>query len=144
MALSRRKFTREVKVAAIQRLDAGASSLWNDQETYVEIWLEKDALAGVLYQETEQWNVPLMVARGYGRADSNSALTHAADKRRPIRVPSPSKASRLRWIRPAVLHGMVRSLLEMHIDKRILEQTRLIEEQERETLARIAANVPSL
>jgi len=40
-------------------------SVWNDQNAYVEIWLEKDALAGVLYQETEAWDVPLMVTRGY-------------------------------------------------------------------------------
>lgn len=32
---------------------------------YVEIWLEKDALSGVLYEETESWDVPLMVTRGY-------------------------------------------------------------------------------
>jgi hypothetical protein len=39
--------------------------LWNEQEAYVEIWLEKDALAGVLYEETKAWDVPLMVTRGY-------------------------------------------------------------------------------
>jgi hypothetical protein len=32
---------------------------------YVEIWCEKDALAGVLVEETEPYDVPLMVARGY-------------------------------------------------------------------------------
>ncbi len=40
-------------------------SLWDDQDAYVEIWLEKEALAGVLYRETEAWDVPLMVTRGY-------------------------------------------------------------------------------
>lgn len=40
-------------------------SIWNDQDVYVEIWLEKEALAGVLYHETERWDVPLMVTRGY-------------------------------------------------------------------------------
>lgn len=40
-------------------------ALWNDQDAYVEVWLEKDALAGVLYDVTEQWDVPLMVTRGY-------------------------------------------------------------------------------
>jgi hypothetical protein len=40
-------------------------SLWDRQAVYVEIWLEKDALAGVLYQITELWDVPLMVTRGY-------------------------------------------------------------------------------
>jgi hypothetical protein len=40
-------------------------ALWDDQNAYVEIWLEKDALAGVLFEETEPWDVPLMVTRGY-------------------------------------------------------------------------------
>jgi hypothetical protein len=40
-------------------------SLWNNQGVYVEIWLEKDALAGVLFEVTEQFDVPLMVTRGY-------------------------------------------------------------------------------
>jgi hypothetical protein len=32
---------------------------------YVEVWCEKDALAGVLMEETEVYDVPLMIARGY-------------------------------------------------------------------------------
>jgi hypothetical protein len=40
-------------------------SLWADLPVYVELWCEKDALAGVLYEETEVWDVPLMVTRGY-------------------------------------------------------------------------------
>jgi hypothetical protein len=40
-------------------------SVWDDQEVYVEVWCEKDALAGVLYDETARWDVPLMVTRGY-------------------------------------------------------------------------------
>ncbi len=39
--------------------------LWDSQDCYVEIWLEKEALAGVLYEVTAQWDVPLMVTRGY-------------------------------------------------------------------------------
>jgi hypothetical protein len=42
---------------------------------YVEIWCEKDALAGVLMEETEVYDVPLMVARGYA---SLSFLHNAA------------------------------------------------------------------
>jgi len=38
---------------------------WQDQPAYVEIWCEKDALVGVLYQETRAWDVPLMVSRGF-------------------------------------------------------------------------------
>jgi hypothetical protein len=40
-------------------------SVWDSQGVYVEIWLEKEALAGVLYQVTAGWDVPLMVCRGY-------------------------------------------------------------------------------
>jgi hypothetical protein len=44
--------------------EAYRRSVWDNQECYVEIWLEKDALAGVLYEETGAWDVPLMVTRG--------------------------------------------------------------------------------
>jgi hypothetical protein len=40
-------------------------SLWMDTGVNVEIWLEKDALSGVLCDVTEEWDVPLMVTRGY-------------------------------------------------------------------------------
>jgi hypothetical protein len=40
-------------------------ALWDTQPVYVEIWLEKDALSGVLYDVTSEWDVPLMVTRGY-------------------------------------------------------------------------------
>jgi hypothetical protein len=50
--------------------------LWDTQDAYVEVWLEKDALAGVLYEVTERWDVPLMVTRGY---PSLSFVHEAAD-----------------------------------------------------------------
>lgn len=40
-------------------------ALWGSQEAYVEVWSEKDAIAGALYEITAQWDVPLMVTRGY-------------------------------------------------------------------------------
>jgi hypothetical protein len=40
-------------------------ALWANQEDYVEVWLEKEAQAGVLYPVTGQYDVPLMVTRGY-------------------------------------------------------------------------------
>jgi hypothetical protein len=40
-------------------------SLWDDATAYVEVWLEKEALAGVLIEETAEYDVPLMVTRGY-------------------------------------------------------------------------------
>jgi hypothetical protein len=50
--------------------------LWQDQDAYVEVWLEKDALAGVLMEATRYWDVPLMVCRGYA---SVSFLHSAAE-----------------------------------------------------------------
>jgi hypothetical protein len=40
-------------------------NLWRDAEDYVEIWIEKDALAGVIYPVTRKFDVPLMVTRGF-------------------------------------------------------------------------------
>lgn len=51
-------------------------AMWADAPVYVEVWLEKDALAGVLLDVTRRWDVPLMVTRGY---PSLSYLTGAAD-----------------------------------------------------------------
>jgi hypothetical protein len=52
-------------------------ALWDDQDVYVEVWTEKDALAGVLLEETEPWDVPLMVSRGFS---SLSYLYEAAEQ----------------------------------------------------------------
>ena len=40
-------------------------SRWDNQGAYVEIWLEKDALSGVVFPVTAELDVPLMVTRGY-------------------------------------------------------------------------------
>jgi hypothetical protein len=39
--------------------------LWANTRDYVEVWCEKDALAGVIYPVTAEYDVPLMVARGF-------------------------------------------------------------------------------
>ncbi|MBA3477576.1 MAG: hypothetical protein H0T52_04115, partial [Lautropia sp.] len=38
---------------------------WKDSDERVEVWLEKDALAGVVSRITNKWRVPLFVTRGY-------------------------------------------------------------------------------
>lgn len=48
--------------------------LWDDADLQVEVWLEKEALAGVLAPVTETWDVPLMVTRGY----PSMSFTHSA------------------------------------------------------------------
>jgi hypothetical protein len=69
-------------------LDATArlyrKALWADADAYVELWLEKDALAGVVLPITALYDVPLMVARGYA---SLSFLHSAAEYINELEVP---------------------------------------------------------
>lgn len=54
-------------------------SLWTDSPDYVEVWLEKDALAGVVLPVTELYDIPLMIARGFS---SETFCFEAAEARR--------------------------------------------------------------
>jgi hypothetical protein len=45
--------------------EAYRRALWSDSPDRVEIWSEKEALAGILIDVTDPWDVPLMVTRGY-------------------------------------------------------------------------------
>ena len=38
---------------------------WMDQEVYVEIWVEKEALAGVIQRIASKWHCPYLSCRGY-------------------------------------------------------------------------------
>lgn len=60
-------------------------ALWTDAGAYVEVWLEKDALAGVVQPITAAYDVPLMVARGYA---SLSFLHSAAEYIASLSVPT--------------------------------------------------------
>jgi len=60
-------------------------NLWRDADAYVEVWLEKDALAGVVYPVISVFDVPLMVARGYA---SLSFLYNAAEYINDLDVPT--------------------------------------------------------
>lgn len=60
-------------------------ALWGSQNAYVEVWLEKDALAGVIYDVTEDWDVPLMVTRGYPSITFlHEAAETIADQGKPV------------------------------------------------------------
>lgn len=50
---------------------------WHNQENYVEVWVEKDALAGVLEGVCSELDVPLFPCRGY----TSSSQTWAAGQR---------------------------------------------------------------
>ncbi len=50
---------------------------WENQKNYVEVWLEKDALAGIFEPITQKYDVNLLVGRGY---QSLSSLNDAANR----------------------------------------------------------------
>jgi hypothetical protein len=74
-----------VEEALVDTARSYRKSLWADADCYVEIWLEKDALAGVVYPVTSLYDVPLMVARGYA---SLSFLHTAAEYIGTLDVPA--------------------------------------------------------
>jgi hypothetical protein len=55
--------------SARDALDDAVSSyrraLWHNQDVYVEVWSEKDAIASIVSPTTDKWDVPLMIARGF-------------------------------------------------------------------------------
>ena len=53
------------------------SPRWKAQPRYVELWVEKQALAGVLEPIAARWHVPLMVNKGYSSA---SAMHESAQR----------------------------------------------------------------
>jgi hypothetical protein len=59
--------------------------LWQNQPVYVEMWTEKDTLAGILMEETRPWDVPLMVSKGFS---SITYLYEAADSIQEIGKPT--------------------------------------------------------
>jgi hypothetical protein len=62
-------------------------ALWRDLDSYVEVWLKKDALSGVVYPVADAFDVPLMVARSYA---SRSLLHSAAEYTHDLDVPEAS------------------------------------------------------
>ena len=50
---------------------------WKEQEHYAELWVEKDALAGVLEPLASEFHVTMMVNRGYS---SQSAMFESAER----------------------------------------------------------------
>jgi hypothetical protein len=52
---------------------------WTKQHFYVEVWIEKDALSGVLRDTCARWQVPLFPCRGYA---SRTKIVEAHDRLR--------------------------------------------------------------
>src|SRR6202030_2583182 len=73
-----------VEQALVETARFYRKALWAEIDAYVEVWLEKDALAGVVNEVTDMCDVPLMVARGYA---SLSFLHSAAEYIKSLNVP---------------------------------------------------------
>ena len=58
-------------------IDSYRKDRHKEQENYIEVWVEKDALSEVLGSITDKYHVTLMVDRGYG---STSALRESAQR----------------------------------------------------------------
>ncbi len=75
--------------------DQFAVDMWSNQDNYVEVWIEKDALVGVLEGICTEWDVPYFACRGYTsqsemwgaaqrllereRADKTTTIIHLGD-----------------------------------------------------------------
>jgi hypothetical protein len=60
-------------------------NLWHDVGMLVEVWLDKDALAGAVYPVTSEYDVPLMVYRGFSSETfAWEAVQSYADEKRPV------------------------------------------------------------
>lgn len=62
-------------------------ALGKDIDARVEVWIEKDALAGVIVEVTSMFDVPLMVARGYASLSFlHSSATYIEEDAKPAFV----------------------------------------------------------
>jgi hypothetical protein len=57
--------------------DDYSRNVWQDQEHYVEVWCEKDALSGIFSDVLGRYGVTLNIGRGY---DGWSSIKRAADR----------------------------------------------------------------
>lgn len=61
--------------------------LWRRTPVYVEVWCESDSIAGVLIEETDRYNVSLMVSRGFSsRTYLHSAANDIRAQDRPAYI----------------------------------------------------------
>jgi hypothetical protein len=76
---------RSLEDALARWQSAYRRDLWDNQPDYVEIWVEKDALAGVISPITVEYDVPLYVCRGYS---SMTFLYEAAEYIKELQKPA--------------------------------------------------------
>lgn len=64
-----------------QQAEQFAEDLWADQDEYCEVWIEKDALVGVIERPCVRYRVPFFACRGYA---SQSGLYEAGVRLRKV------------------------------------------------------------
>lgn len=88
------------------------------QPNYLEVWVEKDALSGVLKRVTSKYHVPILVNRGYSSAsamyDSYNRFKDAIENRQRVTILylgdyDPSGIDMIRDIRDRITEFMVGS-----------------------------------
>jgi len=62
-------------------------ALWNDQQVYVEVWCEKEAISSILYQVTDDFDVPLMACHGFASISFiQSAAENIKEQDKPAHI----------------------------------------------------------
>jgi hypothetical protein len=91
------------------------------QENYIEVWVEKDALSGVLKRVTSLYHIPILVNRGYSSAsamfDSYERFAPAIEKGRKCTVLylgdfDPSGMDMIRDIRERIREFLIKDYID--------------------------------
>lgn len=79
----KRRTFRDPQEALYETARLYRKAMWADAGEQLEVWIEKDALSAVVYEVTDAYDVPLMVARGYSSVTflQQAAADIAADGR---------------------------------------------------------------
>ena len=82
----RKPITYDSLTEAVERTAATyRRAVWSDLDLYAEVWLEKDALAGVLMPVTARYDIPLMVSRGYASLSYlHEAASYMSELAKPV------------------------------------------------------------
>lgn len=106
---------------------------WAGQENYVELWVEKDALAGVLQPIAERWHITLMVNRG----PPNPAKL--SDSRAQAYVAQHGASS---WevdaLQPEVLQQIIETAIQELVDVNTMNAVKAQEERDKDRLRKAA------
>jgi hypothetical protein len=119
-------------------------SLWSEAECYVEIWLEKDALAGVIMPVTYMFDVPLMVdfERVAVLPDQIQAwnLPTRPTKKSDTRSKGFGEISvELDAIAPEQLRRLAQNVIERHLPTEQFNVLKAAEESERNLIGSLVA-----